>query len=204
MSAGLTISAVLLAYVLGSMPTAYLMARLARGIDIRRVGTGNVGALNTFKQAGAPAGIATLLLDALKGALAALLPTFLGLPEEALYLTAVAVVAGHNWPVFLGFHGGKGAATVMGISLVVLPWLTLLAFGITLLAGLAARNPVGGVTVGFVALNGFTAATGQGWAQVSLCLFLSLIVAATYLGGSWRQTVGAFRQRRWLDLFNFE
>ena len=198
------IAAALGAYLLGSIPVAWLVARLAAGVDIREVGTGNVGALNTFKQAGATAGVAVILLDMLKGGIAILLPQLMNLPEAASYITAIAVVAGHNWPVFLGFHGGKGAATVAGASLAVLPWLTLIAIGPTILVGLVARNPVAGIVVGFVVLNSLIIATGQGWDQVALCLFLSLVVLMTYLSGSWDRTVYAFRQRRWIDLFGFE
>ena len=95
------------AYLLGSVPTAYILVRLAKGIDIRQVGTGNVGALNTFQQVGIWGGLMVLVVDAGKGALSSLAPSWAGAPEWTVFLTTPLVVAGHNWPVFLGFRGGK-------------------------------------------------------------------------------------------------
>ncbi len=80
----------------------------------------------------------------------------------------------------------------------------LIEVGFTLFLALVTRNVVAGIVAGFLVLNGLIMATGQGWPQVGLCLFLSLVVAVTYLGGSWHQTTAALRQRRWVDLFNFE
>ncbi len=117
---------------------------------------------------------------------------------------ALGVVAGHNWPVFLGFRGGKGAATVLGVSLAVQPWLTLIAIVPTVTLAALTRNLVLGATVGFVVLNVLTIVTGQGLSQILLCLALTLVVTATYFGRSWRQTVAAARSRRWADLFLFE
>ena len=188
------------AYLLGSIPTAYLIARFAAGVDIRQVGSGNVGAVNTFKQAG----VAVLLIDTLKGALAITLPGLLGTPEVASYLSAVAVTAGHNWPIFLGFRGGKGAATVMGVSLAVLPWLTLISLAAAIPFALMARNVVVGAALGFLVLNLLTVATGQAWAQVMLCLLLTAIVTGTYFAASRHETLTALRHRRWRELFSFE
>ena len=204
MGPAVVLAAAPIAYLIGSIPSAYLITRFAQGVDIRRVGTGNVGTLNTFKQVGPVAGIAVLLLDVLKGVLAVSFPEFIRLPEDVHYFTAIAVVAGHNWPLFLGFHGGKGASTVAGVSLAVMPLLTLIAIGFTLFMALVSRNAVAGIVSGYLALNVLIMATVQDWLQIGLCLFLSLVVAGTYLGGSWQQTVTALRRRHWVDLLNFE
>lgn len=194
----------LFAYVLGSVPTAYLVARLARGIDIRRVGSGNVGALNTYHQVGREAAAAVLLADTLKGALAILGSLLLSDSPWVCVYGAIGVVAGHNWPIFLGFRGGKGVATVLGVSLVVQPWLTLVALAPALLLGLMARNLVLGTALAFVLLNTLVIATSQGSTQVLLCLVLTAVVVATYFGRSWRETISAIRRGRLLDLFSFE
>lgn len=195
---------VIVAYLLGSVPFAYLLGRLARGVDIRQVGTGNAGALNTFRQIRPAAGVAVMLLDAVKGMVAVSLPSMVGAPRLAEYASAVAVLVGHNWSLCLGFHGGKGAATVAGASLTVLPWLILIAIGPTLLVVAAPRNAVAGIVAGFVVLNSLIIATGQGWDQVALYMGMSLVVGATYLVDSWGATVQAARRGRWTELLSFE
>ena len=194
----------LLSYMLGSIPSAYIVGRLVKDIDIRTVGSRNVGALNTFHQVGPGAAIAVLVADTLQGVLAILLSVWIGESPWAILYGAIGVVAGHNWPVFLRFRGGKGAATVLGVSLVVQPWLTLIAVAATVLTALPTRNVVLGAAVGFVLLNVLTVVSGQGWLQVIICLLLTFVVTATYLGRSWQQTVTALRQRRLQDLFLFE
>ena len=201
------VSAVLIAlaaYLLGSIPSAYIVGRLAKGIDIRTVGSGNAGTLNTLHQVGPGAATLVLVADTLKGSLAILLSMWVGESVWLSFYSAIGVVAGHNWPVFLKFRGGKGAATVLGVSLAVLPWLTLVTLAPAVLVTLLARNVVLGAAVGFVLLNVLTVMTGQGWSQILLCLLLTLLVTATYLGRSWQQTVAATRQGRWRELFSFE
>lgn len=113
-------------YLLGSVPFAFLFARL-KGVDIRTVGSGNVGATNVFRSVSKPLGIATFAADVLKGFLPAwgfpLLGKRLGLdPGPALgLLCGCAAIAGHNWPVFLRFRGGKGVATSAGMLLGIAP-----------------------------------------------------------------------------------
>ena len=127
------------AYLLGSVPTGFLIAR-SRGIDIRRVGSGNIGATNAFRVLGRAAGTAVLLVDAAKGAAAVLVcPVLAGLAvpgaePAALRLTAaLGAVLGHNYTCWLGFRGGKGIATSAGVLAALVP----AAFGITLAAFLA-------------------------------------------------------------------
>lgn len=117
---------VALAYLCGSIPFGLLIARAVSGQDVRAVGSGNIGATNVARAAGRPAAFATLALDAVKG----LLPTLLAprlLPEAALLpaACAVAAVAGHCFPVWLRFKGGKGVATGLGVTLALAPWAAL-------------------------------------------------------------------------------
>ena len=192
------------AYLVGSVPVAYLVARRLKGIDIRAVGSGNVGAVNTFRHVGVVAGLAVLAADATKGALAVLVPGRLGAPDWMAYAAVGAVVTGHIWPVFLRFHGGKGVAAVLGVSLAVVPVLAALALLPTLLVGWWARSPVAGIAVGIVVLNILTAATGQPVSQVLLCLILTSLVAGAHLGATWRRHLAALRERRWTALLSIE
>ncbi|HUF26280.1 MAG TPA: glycerol-3-phosphate 1-O-acyltransferase PlsY [Gemmatimonadaceae bacterium] len=122
---------VALAYLAGSMPTAFLAGRLLKGIDLRQHGSGNLGATNVYRVLGAKAGIAVFLIDVLKGALAVwLLPRLAVTPYPEWWAIAygLAAVAGHVRPVFLlGRGGGKGVATATGVFLALAPVPTLLA-----------------------------------------------------------------------------
>lgn len=116
------------AYLLGSIPTGFLMAR-ARGIDIRAVGSGNIGATNAMRVLGKPVGIFVLLVDCAKGFaavwLGSLLSTMLGVPgtemETHCVVAGVFAVLGHNYPCWLRFKGGKGIATSAGVYLALAP-----------------------------------------------------------------------------------
>jgi glycerol-3-phosphate acyltransferase PlsY len=124
---------ILLAYLIGSIPFGYLIVLARRGGDVRASGSGGTGATNVSRQAGKAAGVLTLLLDALKGAVAVLSAQWLiGAPlfaasNDRLPLAwlasaaAVAVIVGHCFPVWLGFRGGKGVATALGAFLVLTP-----------------------------------------------------------------------------------
>ena len=191
-------------YLLGSVPSAYIAGRLARRIDIRTVGSRNVGALNVLHEVGPGAAIAVLVSDTLKGTLAVLMAIWMLDSPWALACGAIGVVAGHNWPLFLWFRGGKGAATVLGVSLAVVPWLTILAVAPAVLIAVLTRNVVLGAALGFTVLNILTVVTGRGWLEILVCLLLTFVVTATYLGRSWQQTVTSVRQGRWLDLLSFE
>lgn len=115
------ILSVISAYLLGSIPTGYIFAKALKGIDIRKHGSGNVGATNVFRVVGKAPGVIVLLLDGLKGFSAvALAAGFFYNPrvpiniEYFCILAALAAVAGHNWTIFLDFKGGKGVATSTG------------------------------------------------------------------------------------------
>ena len=125
---------VLIAYLLGSIPTGFLVAK-ARGVDIRTLGSGNIGATNVFRFLGKPAGVFVLLADAAKGWLAVFLmaplvggwffPDASALSREWFHLCAgIAAILGHNYTCWLSFKGGKGIATSAGV-LVALVWLPL-------------------------------------------------------------------------------
>ncbi|HEY1575569.1 MAG TPA: glycerol-3-phosphate 1-O-acyltransferase PlsY [Terracidiphilus sp.] len=123
---------VVISYLLGSIPTGYLLVRLFRNQDIRSVGSGNIGATNVLRSGGKALGAATFLLDVLKGASAVLLARWIAPqmftafpPRDIEALAAVVAVIGHMFPVWLRFRGGKGVATGFGVFLVAAPWAAL-------------------------------------------------------------------------------
>jgi glycerol-3-phosphate acyltransferase PlsY len=121
-------------YLLGSISFSYLIVKQLKGIDIRKHGSGNAGATNTQRILGTGPALFVLLLDALKGAVAVWIGSALG-DASSFYaiIGGVAAVIGHNWPIFLGFKGGKGIATTLGVMLTVAFVPTLIASLITLL-----------------------------------------------------------------------
>src|SRR5215471_8299879 len=131
-----------MSYLLGSIPTGFLVAK-ARGIDIRTVGSGNIGATNVFRFLGKPAGIFVLFADALKGWLAVVVVTrvvtmILHLPgdqmtQEWLAICAgVCAILGHNFTCWLRFKGGKGIATSAGVLTALVPWSLLIILAVWL------------------------------------------------------------------------
>lgn len=115
--------AIVLSYLLGSIPVGYIICRVTKGIDVRTRGSGNVGATNVSRIAGKMPGIITLILDILKGVAAVtLIPMLVGPATDVLrVICAIGVVAGHNWTVFLRFRGGKGVAASAGVFLGLMP-----------------------------------------------------------------------------------
>lgn len=111
---------IFLAYLCGSISTGVILARQA-GVDIRRTGSGNIGATNVARTAGGKAGILTLLGDMAKGFLPVVIVRFLGFSEVTLAGVALAAFLGHLYPVFLKFSGGKGVATALGVFLGLTP-----------------------------------------------------------------------------------
>ena len=197
----IVISLALGAYVLGSVPTAYILVRWMEGEDIRDFGSRNVGALNAYNRTGVWAGLLVLLVDTAKGVLAVAAPRLLGVDPWVLFITTSLVVAGHNWPVFLNFRGGKGAAAIFGISLVIVPWLTVITVGPSILVMLLLRNVVLGAALGFILLNTLLWVTGQGAEQVGLCLLLTLLVTGTYVLNVRDHILTSIKARRWRQLF---
>lgn len=115
------------AYLLGSVPAAYLAARWSRGIDIRQCGDGNVGATNLMRLTSKRIAIPVLIFDVGKGALMVWAAQLLDLNIAQQVAVGLAAVIGHNWPVFLRFNGGRGIFTSLGVISMLVPWLGLTA-----------------------------------------------------------------------------
>ncbi len=146
------IIAVALGYLLGSIPMAYIVGHLKKGGDIRQMGGGNMGALNTMREVGMSAGIAVLIVDVAKGSVAVLIARWLGLSPIWIFIAGFAAIAGHNWPVFLGFRGGRGAATTIGVLLVLVPLELAISLAITAIVVVITSNVRLGLAAGLALL----------------------------------------------------
>ena len=119
----------IVAYLIGSIPFGYLIVRTKEGGDIRQTGSGGTGATNVSRRAGKAAGVLTLLLDASKGVAGVLIAQNLSGSDWVKAAAAIAVIVGHIFPLWLGFRGGKGVATGVGVFLVLAP-IALLCAGV--------------------------------------------------------------------------
>src|SRR5215469_12768070 len=125
------LAAAVLGYLLGSIPFGLLLARLAGLGDIRQIGSGNIGATNVLRTGSRSAAALTLMLDLAKGVVAVVIAA--GWGEDAMLLAAGGAIIGHMFPVWLGFHGGKGVATALGVVM-ALAWPVALAAALVWLA----------------------------------------------------------------------
>ena len=144
---------VVLGYFLGSIPTAYIAGHLLKGRDIRQMGDTNVGAANAFHQLGKKIGVAVGIIDAGKGGLAVLMAQAADIPQEAVLLTGAAAVIGHNWPIFLGFRGGRGESTTIGVLLILVTQPMLILGGISVVTLLITRKVILASAVLFIPLS---------------------------------------------------
>jgi len=140
----LPVAILAIAYLLGSVPFGYLLVRFFRKEDIRAIGSGNIGATNVARSGAKGLGLLTLLLDALKGALAVYLamhfaPAVNGAASNLAIAAGVIAVLGHVFPVWLGFRGGKGIATALGVFIALVPPVALASFFVFLLVVLFTR-----------------------------------------------------------------
>jgi glycerol-3-phosphate acyltransferase PlsY len=178
--------AIFIGYLLGSIPFAYIFTRLASGKDVRNVSGGNVGARNTFRNIGKPAGITTALFDIAKGAAAVFIASRLNnspiLSDFSLVTCFVlaaglAAVAGHIWPVSLGFRGGNGLSTTLGVLFFVMPREILIAFGVTVILWAFTHNIILSFNLSLFSLPISGWLLDQSWVYV----VYPLIIVATML-----------------------
>jgi len=137
MSIPLLIISILLSYLLGSIPTSVWAGKAFHGIDVREHGSGNAGATNVIRVLGWKTGVPVLIIDIIKGSLAALLPVFFSLASDGTatltnlqILTGLISITGHMFPVFAGFRGGKGVATAAGVVIALHPAVSLVCLGL--------------------------------------------------------------------------
>lgn len=188
------------AYLLGSISPSYLLVKLTTGEDVRQTRSRNAGTLNTYHRLGAAGGLAVLTLDAGKGALAVLAPALAGAPEWTVFATAPLVLIGHNWPVFLKFRGGKGAAVLLGVSLALFPVITAICLIPIGLVMLLLRNVVIGAAAGYVLVCLVLIVTGTEWPMIVLSVLLAVLAGATYLFGFRREIRVMAQTGQWRNL----
>jgi glycerol-3-phosphate acyltransferase PlsY len=170
--------AIITGYLLGSIPSAYIAGHLVKKIDIRRAGGGNMGALNVAREIGLLPGLTVLLADVAKGALPVLIARWLGLPLIWIFAAGFMAVIGHNWPVFLGFKGGKGAATTLGVLFALVPKEFAISLAVIVIVLIITSNVRLAVVVGLGVLPVIVwQLNGSGMMIIySLALFLFLMV----------------------------
>ncbi len=193
------IAAFIAAYLLGSIPSAYIMGRLTKKIDIRTVGSHNMGAMNSYYNLGKGAGLAVLAADVLKGiAAVALADLVLNIPNLYMFICGFIVVLGHNYPVWLKFKGGKGGATAIGAIIYFIPWGIPIGLAIFLLLVLITKFPT--LSYG-IAMISFPFVSWLVYDRPDYILYTALLILVPFLsyiprikemkskGGSWKRVV---------------
>lgn len=172
---GLIFASFVVGYLLGSIPFGLILTRLSGGGDVRKIGSGNIGATNVLRTGNKPLAALTLLLDVLKGTAAVWLGSHFG-PYAAIF-AGFGAFLGHLYPVWLGFRGGKGVATYIGVAL-GLYWPAALAFCVVwLLVAITTRYSSLSALVASAATVGALALTGQS----RLAVFFALLTALLYV-----------------------
>lgn len=162
---------VFFAYLLGSVPTGFLLGRFS-GVDVRRAGSGNVGATNVARVVGKKQGLLTLLGDAAKGFVPVYLSVHLGFDPTVTGLAALAVFSGHLYPLFLKFQGGKGVATALGIFLSLAPMATVVVVFVFAFVAMASRM----ISLGSLVAAGFAPIAFWFFSYPPFLVWLSLLI----------------------------
>jgi glycerol-3-phosphate acyltransferase PlsY len=178
---------VLAAYFLGSVPTSYIAGRTLKGVDIRQIGDGNMGAANAYRQLGPRVGFMVGIVDAAKGALAVFIALAADAPQVVVLLAGAAAVFGHNWPLFLGFRGGRGESTTIGVLLAVLTIPMLIVAAPAILAHFIFRDTTKAAAFIFVPLPFVCWLTGLSGVLIAYSVALPCLVGFTH-----------FLRTRWL------
>jgi acyl phosphate:glycerol-3-phosphate acyltransferase len=171
---------VVVSYLLGSIPTAYIAGHWLHGRDIRQMGDANVGAANAYRELGVRAGITVGILDATKGALAVVVALPAHLSLIFVLMAGLAAVLGHNFPVFLGFRGGRGVSTSIGVLLVTFTIPILIMAVPCILTLLATKNVTKAVAVLFVPLSGLGWWLGMSGLLIGYAILLPVIAGLTH------------------------
>ncbi|MFC1899344.1 glycerol-3-phosphate acyltransferase [Chloroflexota bacterium] len=179
--------AIIIGYLLGSVPTAYIITRLVTGNDIRRMGGGNVGGLNIYREVGVWPAFFVGIIDLCKGAAAVSIAYWLlGLSPFVVMLTGLMAVIGHNWMVWLKFSGGKGMGATIGVLSVLLPvygfWPGLvIIFGVIIVPYLITRNIALAMGLGLLSLPFITWLGMDSGTGTVIAIILGLVVGLKFL-----------------------
>ncbi len=175
---------IITAYLLGNISTSYIVAKRLAGVDIRTQGSGNAGSTNVLRTLGKKAGALTFIGDVLKGLIAVLIARLIAYgvnldDTTCAYIAVVAVVLGHNYPVFLGFKGGKGVATSLGSMLGMNPLVALLCLGFFIIIVAITKYVSLGSMLG-IGLSPVIMMINHNTKGVLVTLFLTISVAITH------------------------
>ena len=182
-------------YLAGGLPTAYVLGRRLWGVDIRMLGSRNIGTINAYKQLGWHVGTVVLIIDAGKGAAVMLAARALDIGDWGMFGVAIAATAGNNWSPYLRLSGGKGLAIVFGISLAMVPLLSLAALPVVAVSFAITRGVVWAMGVGIVALNVMVGLSDEPASVLATCIVLGWIVFFTHFGRSLPEIKDAIKQR---------
>ncbi len=169
------IIAILVGYIVGSIPFSFIIARLVGGVDLRKTGSRNVGGSNAIRTVGFVPGLMGGLLDVFKAPLVPFLLDHLGYPLELQFAAGLAAVIGHNWPLFLGFKGGRGVACSLGLLLYFAPReliFLLVIMGISMLLREAAL----GAFLGYTLMIPFAILVGESRPTIAFLILLYFIL----------------------------
>jgi len=183
------ILALIVGYFLGNVSASFIVGKLTKNIDIRKFGSGNAGATNTLRVLGVKAGLLVFFVDILKGVVAVLLGR-LAAGDTGGMLAGAASVAGHIWPVFLSFKGGKGVATSFGVLVVMFPVVALILFAVSAsLVAITRFMSLGSITAA-VLLPILLLITGYDWLYIVFGLALAALVVYLHKGNITRLLAG--------------
>lgn len=166
----------ILGYLIGALPVAYLVTRLLTRRDLRRLGTGNVGVMNTIRQVGLPAGMIVFLAEGGKGAAAVALGHALTRRVDGALLCALLALVGVNWSVLLGFAGGRGSTLCVFVCLIVAPWVLLGSAGVWLAVYSLRRDNFLATRVNILGFPFITLAITRQWSFFVFASLASLVV----------------------------
>lgn len=171
---------IIYSYLLGSIPFGIVLAKI-KGVDLRKVGSGNIGATNVLRAMGKGPALITLLGDLLKGTAAVGAARMLGVGAGYEGLAGLAAIAGHNFPIFLRFRGGKGVATSLGVILIYMPQVGILTAGLWLATALITRlSSLGAlVSFGFLPVGAYLYGGSKEKIAVSVAISAMLILRHT-------------------------
>ncbi len=177
---------IIIAYLLGSINSAYIVTRLAIGKDIRQLGGGNAGGRNVFREVGLRAAIPVAIFDVGKGAASvAIAHWLLNVPLYELHLfvllAGMASVAGHMWSIYLKFTGGNGLAATIGVLAMVMPWALLVILGIMLILTVITRNPVLSLNIGLLSMPVSAWFLEKSWLPVVFSIVLIIMLVLNFI-----------------------
>lgn len=177
---------IIVAYLLGSIPAAYIVTRLATGKDIRRLGSGNVGGNNVFQEVGLRAAIPVAFFDVGKGTAAVaiahgLLNVPLFEPHIFVLLSGIAAVAGHIWSIYLKFSGGNGLSATIGVLAILMPWELLIVCGLIILLSAITRNLVLSTNISLLSVPISAWFLEKEWLYIGFCIILIVMMVLNFI-----------------------